>query len=189
MTESNESTLEERIYFLEQREMIKEAVCDYSMAVDDRDIETIANLFTENGAFGPGPDGTAVMESREEIVNFYNARLGSMGPTYHFPHAHKIEFIDETHATGIVLAHAELSQEGRTYYTGLRYLDEYHKENGQWRFNERILKFVFFMPMEEWTKNGMAQQNRKRFPGEGQLPTELPEMQPTWIAANKQQQT
>ena len=39
------------------------------------------------------------------------------------------------------------------------------------------------MPIEEWAKNGMTQQNRKRFPGEGELPTDLPEKQLTWIVA------
>tara|TARA_B100000929_G_scaffold246038_1_gene204394 strand:+ start:75 stop:632 length:558 start_codon:yes stop_codon:yes gene_type:complete len=184
MNDESALTIEERIYFIEQREKIRELVCDYSMAVDDRDIDTIANLFTEDGVFAHA-DGTAAMESRQEIVDFYDGRLGSMGATYHFPHGHKITFVDETHASGIVLAHAELSQEGKTYYTGLRYMDNYRKEDSQWRFTERLLKFVFFMPMEEWAKDGMAQQNRKRFPGEGQLPTDLPEMQPTWIAAQK----
>ena len=177
-------SIEQRVYFLEQRESIRELVTDYSMAVDDRDIETISNLFTEDGVFAHA-DGSSAMESREEIVAFYNGRLGTMGATYHYPHSHKISFDDETHANGIVLAHAELSQEGITYYTGLRYMDRYRKEDVQWRFVERYLKFVFFMPMEEWARDGMAQENRKRFPGEGELPTDLPEMQPTWIAAQK----
>ena len=186
MDEKSDLSIEERLYFLEQREHIRELVCDYSMAVDDRDIETIGDLFTQDGVFAHA-DGTAAMESRDEIVSFYQGRLGSMGATYHFPHSHKIVFSDETNATGIVLAHAELSQEGMTYYTGLRYMDTYQKEGARWQFSERLLKFVFFMPMEEWARDGMAQQNRKRFPGEGNLPTDLPEKQPTWIAAQNNQ--
>jgi len=100
-------------------------------------------------------------------------------------HVQTVIFDDESNATGIVLAHAELSQEEKTYYTGLRYMDVYRREESRWRFSERLLKFVFFMPMEEWARNGMAQANRKRFPGEGQLPTDLPEKQPTWIAAQQ----
>ncbi|MEC7923919.1 MAG: nuclear transport factor 2 family protein [Actinomycetota bacterium] len=114
MYDNNESAIEDRLYVLEQREQIRELVCDYSIAVDDRDIETIANLFTEDGVFAHA-DGTAGMKSRDEIVTFYNGRLGSMGATYHYPHSHKITLVDENHATGVVLAHAELSQEGKTY--------------------------------------------------------------------------
>ena len=112
-----------------------------------RDIETIADLFTADGVFAHA-DGTASMESRDEIV-FLPGRLGSMGATYHFPHSHKIVFDDESNATGIVLAHAELSQEEKTYYTGFVTWMSIGEES-RWRFSERLLKFVFFMPMEEW---------------------------------------
>lgn len=177
-------SLEERIERLEAREEIRTLVADYSMAVDDRDVETIERLFTEDGVFGHA-DGSAVMNGRQEIVDFYSGRLGDMGPTYHYPHSHKITFQNENEAEGIVLAHAELSQEGQTYYTGLRYYDRYEKANGSWCFKERLLKFLFFMPMEELVKDGLCQENRKRFPGEGKLPTDLPEMQPSWIASRK----
>ena len=82
MDKKSDLTIEERLYFLEQRENIRELVCDYSVAVDDRDIETIADLFTADGVFAHA-DGTASMESRDEIVSFYQGRLGSMGATYH----------------------------------------------------------------------------------------------------------
>ena len=140
--------LHERIERLEAREAIRTLVADYSMAVDDRDVETIGTLFSEDGVLGHA-DGSAVMHGKHEIVDFYNGRLGDMGPTYHYPHSHKITFSDSDNANGIVLAHAELSQEGKTYYTGLRYNDKYQQHNGNWVFQERLLKFLFFMPMEE----------------------------------------
>ena len=37
MNDKNDLSIEERLYFLEQREHIRELVCDYSVAVDDRD--------------------------------------------------------------------------------------------------------------------------------------------------------
>ena len=45
-------SLEERIERLEAREEIRTLVADYSMAVDDRDVETIESLFTVDGIFG-----------------------------------------------------------------------------------------------------------------------------------------
>ena len=172
--------LHERIERLESRETIRTLVTDYSMAVDDRDVDSIGTLFAENGIFGLA-DGSAVMHGRQEIVDFYNGRLGDMGPTYHYPHSHKITFTDANTAEGIVLAHAELSQEGKTYYTGLRYYDKYQQQDSKWIFEERLLKFLFFMPMEELVRDGLTQTNRKRFPGQGKLPTDLPEMQESWI--------
>ena len=172
--------LVQRVEQLEAREAIRTLVADYSMAVDDRDVDTIGALFAENGIFGHA-DKSAVMHGREEIVDFYNGRLGDMGPTYHYPHSHKITFSDPHSAQGIVLAHAELSQEGKTYYTGLRYYDKYQQQDQKWVFEERLLKFLFFMPMEELVRDGLTQTNRKRFPGQGQLPTDLPEMQESWI--------
>ncbi len=172
--------LAQRVEQLEAREAIRTLVADYSMAVDDRDVDTIGALFAENGTFGHA-DKSAVMHGREEIVDFYNGRLGDMGPTYHYPHSHKITFSDPNSAQGIVLAHAELSQEGKTYYTGLRYYDKYQQQDRNWVFEERLLKFLFFMPMEDLVRDGLTQANRKRFPGQGELPTDLPEMQESWI--------
>ena len=172
--------LQERIERLESRESIRTLVADYSMAVDDRDVDAIGTLFAENGTFGHA-DGSAVMHGRQAIVDFYNGRLGDMGPTYHYPHSHKITFTDANTAEGIVLAHAELSQEGKTYYTGLRYYDKYQQQDSKWIFEERLLKFLFFMPMEELVRDGLTQINRKRFPGQWKLPTDLPEMQESWI--------
>jgi len=172
--------LAQRVEQLEAREAIRTLVADYSMAVDDRDVKTIGGLFAEKGTFGHA-DGSAVMHGRQEIVDFYNGRLGDMGPTYHYPHSHKITFTDAKTAEGIVLAHAELSQEGKTYYTGLRYYDKYQLQDGNWVFEERLLKFLFFMPMEELVRDGLTQMNRKRLPGQGELPTDLPEMQESWI--------
>ena len=60
MNNKSDLSIEQRLYFLEQREHIRELVCDYSVAVDDRDIETIADLFTEDGVFAHA-DGTAAM--------------------------------------------------------------------------------------------------------------------------------
>ena len=49
MNDKNDLSIEERLYFLEQREHIRELVCDYSVAVDDRDIETCL-LYTSDAA-------------------------------------------------------------------------------------------------------------------------------------------
>ena len=171
--------LERRIARLEAREQIRELVTDYSMAVDDRDIPTIARLFTVDAVFAHA-DGTMTVEGRDAIAEFYATRLGEMGPTFHYPHCHRIEFVDDDNATGVVLAHAELAFGDSTHYTGLRYLDRYRCRDGVWRFADRQLKFLFFMPLADFVAGGLGHPNRKRYPGQEPVPTDLPEGQASW---------
>lgn len=175
--------LEQRIARLEAREHIRNLVTDYSIAVDDRDVSAIGRLFTSDGVFAHA-DGSMVTEGSDAIVEFYNERLGEMGPTFHYPHSHRIDFDDDNSASGIVLAHAELAFGGVTNYTGLRYLDRYRCTDGVWQFAERRIMFVFFMPMTDFVAGGLGDTNRKRYPGQAPEPTDLPEGQASWQAFN-----
>jgi len=171
--------LEQRVARLEAREEIRDLVTDYSMACDDRDLDTLGRVFTEDGVFGHA-DGTVNNQGREAILRFYRARLGEMGPTYHYAHSHRIVFEDENNATGIALSHAELDFGGGTYYAGMRYYDRYRRTEGVWQFAERQLKFLFFMPLADFVNGGLGAGDRKRFPGQDPRATDLPEGQPSW---------
>ena len=171
--------LERRVARLEAREQIRDLVAEYSMAVDDRDIPTIARLFAADAVFAHA-DGTMTVEGRDAIAEFYASRLGSMGPTFHYPHSHRIEFVDDDNATGVVLAHAELAYGDSTMYTGLRYLDRYVCRDDGWEFADRQLKFVFFMPLADFVAGGLGHENRKRYPGQEPVPTDLPEGQASY---------
>jgi uncharacterized protein (TIGR02246 family) len=171
--------LEQRVARLEAREEIRELVTTYCMACDDRDIATLGQLFTEDGTFGHA-DGAVDNRGRQAIVSFYRERLAEMGPTYHYPHGHRIEFDDDSTASGVVLSHAELDFGGGTYYAGMRYLDRYQRNEGTWQFAERSLKFLFFMPLEEFAAGALGAADRKRFPGQDPRGTDLPEGQPSW---------
>jgi uncharacterized protein (TIGR02246 family) len=171
--------LEKRVARLEAREQIRDLVADYSMACDDRDLPTLGRLFTEDGVFGHA-DGSVNNQGRDAILSFYRARLGEMGPTYHYGHNHRLEFEDDDHARGIVLSHAELDFGGGTYYAGMRYYDRYRCTDGVWQFTERQLKFVFFMPLADFVAGGLGDSDRKRFPGQEPRTTDLPEGQASW---------
>ena len=173
--------LEARIARLEAREAIRDLVTDYSMAVDDRDIEAIGAQFCEDGSFSHA-DGTIVNDGRDAVIAHYDERLGSMGPTYHYPHSHKIVFDDDDHAHGVVLGHSELAMDGRTVQVALRYLDEYRREDGAWKFASRSIQVLYFMPMDELVAGGLAQPLRKMWPGPDAAPTDLPESLATWQA-------
>ena len=174
--------LESRIARIEAREAIRELVFDYSVAVDDRDYDRIGEIFCDDATFAHA-DGRDATEGRDAIVDFYRYRTGLMGPTYHYPHSHRIDFDDGDHATGTVLAHAELALEGTTYQVGLRYADTYRRQDGTWRFGSRTVCFLYFMPLSEFVSGGLGAPDRKRYPDVGPVAADLPETLATWRAA------
>lgn len=175
--------LEARIARIEAREAIRELVFDYSTAVDDRDFDKLETTFCADVRFGHA-DGRDATEGREAVMEFYRGRTGLMGPTYHYPHSHRIDFSDDDNATGTVLAHAELALEGTTYQVGIRYEDTYRREGGAWRFGSRTILFLYFMPLAELVDGGLSAPDRKRYPDVGPVPADLPESLATWQAAN-----
>ncbi|MGI9594983.1 MAG: nuclear transport factor 2 family protein [Acidimicrobiales bacterium] len=169
-----------RISRLEAYEDIRRLVARYGVAVDDRDIDTVGSLFTEDGVFRHGDD-SLVNHGRQEIVDFYTDRLTAFGPTYHYPHSHLIDLVGDTEATGVVMAHAELGIDGTTMVTALRYRDRYVIDGGQWRFAERAIAMLYYMDMAELAAGGLSQPDRKRYFGTVG-PSELPEPLATWQA-------
>jgi len=98
------------------------------------------------------------------------------------PAANSPEVIGD-HATGTVLAHAELALEGTTYQVGLRYVDTYRREDGTWLFGSRTVCFLYFMPLGDLVNGGLGAPDRKRYPDVGPIPADLPETLATWRAA------
>ncbi|MGI9616776.1 MAG: nuclear transport factor 2 family protein [Acidimicrobiales bacterium] len=170
--------LEARIAAIEAREHIRELVVRYGMAVDDRDMVTVAAIFTEDAVFRHGDD-SIVNHGRQEIVDFYTDRLKAFGATYHYPHSHLIELDDADHASGVVCAHAELGIDGRTYITALRYHDQYRRDDGVWLFAERRLAMLYYMDMAELADGGLSVADRKRYFGTIGA-AEIPEKLDTW---------
>ena len=130
--------LSERVARLEAIEEIRDLIARYGMAVDDRDVNGLAGMFTSDAKFGLA-DGMVANQGRQAVIDFYTERMAAFGATYHYPHSHVIDFDPDRpdHATGMVNAHAELALDGRTLVTALRYFDEYRVEGGRWCFVER----------------------------------------------------
>ena len=172
--------LSERVARLEALEGIRELVARYGMAVDDRDVSGLADMFTSDAKFGQA-DGTVANQGRQAVIDFYTERMAAFGATYHYPHSHVIEFDADRPgcATGMVNAHAELALDGRTLVTALRYIDEYRVEDGRWRFVERKVAMIYYMDMAELVDGGLTDSDRKRYFGTVG-PSELPESLDTW---------
>lgn len=156
-----QESLEARIRRLEDRAELGELVARYALAVDDRDFPRIAGLFTRDCVFD-NVSGTA--HGRAQVETYYRERLSEFGPTYHIPHMQTLDFLGPDEVQGIVMAHAELAINGVTYAVALRYLDNYRREDGAWRFERRQVRQLYAMPLSE-LPDGLAQELRKRWPG------------------------
>jgi hypothetical protein len=94
------------------------------------------------------------------------------GRSLHFPEAHLIEFLDDDHATGILLAHAELDIRHQTIQTALRYEDEYQRDaDGAWRFARRDIKVTYAVPVADLAES-MTHPLPVRWPGADPAPAD-----------------
>lgn len=53
-------------------------------------------------------------------------------------------------ATGLILSHAETYPAGNVSIPGMRYFDRYQRTNSQWRFSERVVNFIYYMPIVDY---------------------------------------
>ena len=170
-----EIPLEERIRRLEAQQRIRDLVSRYSMAVDDRALDELAELFARDGAFrhlnGVGAHG------RDAVREFYLERMKTMGPSYHYPHDHIVDVTGPDTASGVVNAHAEMGIDGRCIVVALRYNDDYVLEEDAWRFRDRALQFRYFMDLADLDTD-YSHPKRRRFPEP--MPADLPESLPSY---------
>ena len=155
---------------------IQDLIVRYCIAVDDRDLDAVADMFLPDATFsavGDPPSG------REEIKTYYAARLERYGMTYHYPHGVTITLDSDSRAHGIVLAHAELSIDGQHFVIAMRYYDRYARYEGAWRFAERELRSYYALPHDQLAQ-GVSEPLRLRWPGTEPQAAALPETVPTW---------
>jgi ketosteroid isomerase-like protein len=178
MTQS--MSTEARLRRLEDRAELTELIARYALAVDDRDIEAIRTLFTPDGAFR-SKDG--VMEARgvEAVLEQFRGRFRALKLSNHFSHDHIFEFgQDPDAATGLITAHAEVWRNGRALLGALRYQDSYRRHQGRWCFADRLLFFLYYLPVEEYA-TALGDPLRQRAYGD-RRPADFPESLPTWQA-------
>ena len=170
--------LERRLTELEDRLAIRELVSRYCFAVDDRDLRTLGALFTENGSFGSA-DGQMRANGREAILRQFEARYSVLGATNHFNHDQTIDFENLSRARGRVSLHAEMWRNERAVIAALRYADRYEKSGGKWLFTERLISFMYYLPVEEYPgARGRLDRNRASAVAQ---PADWPERTPTYV--------
>lgn len=172
------AALAERIRVLEDRAELRELVARYGVAIDDRDIDALTALFTPEGSFR-SVDGVMSALGREAVIEQFHGRFAALQATNHIAHDQILDFgPDPDAAGGLVTSHAEVCRNGRVFVAALRYRDRYRRHEGRWCFAERVLSFLYYLPVEEYAE-GLASRLRVRVYGD-RRPADYPESLPAW---------
>jgi hypothetical protein len=159
------SEIERRIRRFEDRFAIQDLAVRFMVAIDGNDYSEIASMFTDKGTFGDAVGG-------DQVVAVLESMRVEFGRTLHYPDAHLVDFDDDDHAHGTLIARAELDIRQQTFHTALRYLDEYERgEDGVWRFASRTIKVSYAVPVTELAAS-MTDPLPVRWPGSDDAPAD-----------------
>lgn len=141
-----DATLEQRLQVLEDKEAIRTLLIDYGRFVDDRNWEAFADLFatqggTWNGGMGVATGREAIIEMMRTTIEATNRNAAGNGySNLHLLGNEQID-VDGDHATALskwvfVMTGADNGPD--VTFIG-RYQDRFVRENGSWKFQERIV--------------------------------------------------
>jgi hypothetical protein len=166
--------MEERIRRLEDRAAIQELGILYGFVMDERDEAGIRQIFAADATLR-SQDGVFSASGIEEIVQTYLGRFAALGPTNHYSHGHVVRFddADPDAATGLLASHAEVSRNGVAMQVALRYKDTYRRVDGRWRFADRLMSYMYYLPVAELAE-GLGDRNSVRAYGDHR-PADWPE--------------
>ena len=144
-------SIERRLDRLESHKAMRELATAYCVAADDRDLEGLGRLFTDD-VYIASRDGGMDARGRATVIAMFDRMFEIRGPSCHWTHDMVVDFDDKDPdaARGMVIAHAETTPNGRPSVAAIRYYDTYRREAGSWRFAERILHFLYYMPIDEY---------------------------------------
>jgi len=174
-------SIESRLARLEAEAQIRGLIARYCFTIDDRDLPGIAALFAEDARVASA-DGVMDARGRDAIMAQYHGRFRVLGPGAHYMHDVALDFddADADAATGRVSGHAELWRRGQMMVAGLRYRDRYRRTADGWRFAERMIGFLYYVPVEQYP-NILAHADRNRA-YETPRAANYPEALPSWAA-------
>jgi ketosteroid isomerase-like protein len=144
-------TLDERVDRLESDVAIRELVSRYCVTMDDRDLTAAPLLFTPDARVF-SRDGVMDARGLDAILDLYRARFAALGPSLHVTHDHLVTFESADAARGLVSSHAEVWRNEKAQIAALRYLDQYRRLDGQWRFAERELLFFYYLEPQDYAE-------------------------------------
>jgi hypothetical protein len=171
----NPTTVEERLDRLESLAEIQQLPVRYALAVDSRDMDTMASLFVPDVQIGRDTFG------RDALRAWFVDSLSRLSDTVHFVGNHIIDFESPDRARGIVYCHDEVVPLGEgTWNQGmLQYWDTYARvdtpEGREWCFQRR--KYTRWY-MADWLER--PSHAADTMPPERRHHIQLPEAFETW---------
>ena len=174
------ASVEDRIARLEAEAQIRQLVARYCFTIDDRDINGIRALFTDDAVL-KSADGVMNATGVDAIMAQYDGRFAVLGAGHHFMHDIEINFAGGgNEATGRVSGHAELWRAGTMMVAALRYDDVYRNSAAGWKFASRTINFLYYVPVDQYP-GILGAPDRNRAYAEPR-PADYPESLPSWIA-------
>lgn len=179
--DNTSADLAARLDRIESELAIRQLPARYALAVDSRDLETLANLFVadvDNGRHGVG---------RDALRAWFTTVLQGFYRSMHFVCGHVVDFVDAGNATGSVYCRAEHEDGDAWVVMGIRYLDTYRRDDGVWYFVNRRLQPWYAADSLEHPQDGNS---FSRWPGREhrqrmRLPHEFPTWEPFWAEAGE----
>jgi ketosteroid isomerase-like protein len=173
--------LEARLQRVEAELEIRNLISRYCFTIDGRDLAGVASLFCED-AVVRSADGVMNASGVDAIIDQYRQRFEVLGVSNHVTHDIALELIPglPSEASGLVSSHAELWRKNRMMVTALRYVDKYRKTERGWLFAERVLSFLYYIPVTDYGTI-LGEPDRQRA-YDHPVPADYPERLSTWIA-------
>jgi len=174
-----------RLDRLESKDMIRGLVTTYAIACDEHDMPTLSSLFTADACFD-APNGAMIANGRDAIVAMFIETLKIRGPAFHWTHDVSVEIDanDSDKATGLVYSHAETTPNTVHSISAMKYFDDYRREGGQWRFAKRVINFLYYVPVAEYS--GALNSKARVVIGDDRLTADYPESLAQWQAFDRE---
>ncbi len=121
-----------RLDRLESRDEIRQLVSKYSLALDMRDMDAMANLFVEDVSAGGDKRGRQAL--RDWLDDTMRKQFNG---TSHHVGTQIVEFVDPDNAVGIVYSKNEHETGAEWVIMQMMYYDTYARVSGRWYFRRR----------------------------------------------------
>ena len=133
------------------RERIRQLVVRYAIAVDAKDLDTLATLFPDdvhNGRYGSGPEG--VKRHFDNVLRRFHCSMHMIGN-------HRIDFDGDDRAHGLLYCRARhhVLDPEHWWDMALAYWDTYERPGDNWLFRRRKAAPWYTQPVGHLTERTM----------------------------------
>lgn len=139
---------------------IRQLVNRYAVALDARDLDTLASLFVG------------------DVRAQFRTMLAEIGVTFLNVGTSVVDLTGPDAATGVVYCHAQVQEADAWIHQAIVYRDTYARRNGRWRFVKRVHELVY----GEVAATNPLQQPPADWPERSVGRGTVPASHPTWAA-------